>query len=212
MKKLEKILGLMFLVSLVLKFNLIVGGNSLISISLILLTLIYYPLGFAFFNDIPLKNIFKKSSYHSLTARRIIGTILLGIGFSAICMGTLFKLLNWPQANLNIIAGLVIIFIALVFSLIQFAKTKNDFYKGIFKRISIIAGFGLIMAITPTITLIKIQFRNHPAYIKAFENYLNNPNSEDLNIKLDIEYHRATYPKEEFDIYMKFEYPEYREK
>jgi hypothetical protein len=209
MKKLERLLGIIFLVAIFLKFNLIVGGNILSYASLLLLTLIYYPLGFAFFNEIPLKSVFKKSSYKGITAWKIIGTIVLGMGFSAICIGTLFKLLNWPQANLNIIAGLVTIFIVLVISLIRFAKSKNDFYKGIFNRIAIIGGFGLIMAITPELTLVKIQFRSHPSYIKAFEKHLDNPNSEDLKIRLDIEYHRATYPKEEFDIYMKFEHPEY---
>ncbi|PKP11536.1 MAG: hypothetical protein CVU09_01525 [Bacteroidetes bacterium HGW-Bacteroidetes-4] len=209
MKKLEKILGILFLVALVLKFNLIIGGNLLVYLSLVLLALIYYPLGFVFFNDIPLKKVFKKAAYKGLSGWRIIGTIFLGMAFSGICFGTLFKLVNWPDATLNLTAGLGTLFIVFIIALIHFLKSKNDLYKGLFKRMAIIGGFGLIMALTPQINLVKLQFRNHPRYIEAYEKFIRNPTDKELRIKHNIEYLRATRSQEEFELYMKLDYPGY---
>ncbi|HRZ42067.1 MAG TPA: hypothetical protein P5228_05120 [Bacteroidales bacterium] len=204
MKKLEKILGLVIIIALLLKLVLIPGGSILTVISLTILACIYYPLGFAFFNGIRLRAIFKKDSYKGVSALRIIGAIGLGMGLAAICIGILFKLQHWPGGDTNLIAGLVTTLIILIIALIKYLKSKSDYYKLIFSRIAIIGGFGLILAILPESTITKIQFRNHPDYIKAYEDYLKNPQNEELRKKEDVEYHRATMSDEEFDMYMKY--------
>ena len=206
MKKFEKIIGLVIIISLIMKLTLIPGGSILAAISLTTLACIYYPLGFAFFNDIRLSKIFKKDSYKGLTALRIIGAIGIGMGLAAICMGILFKIQHWPGADTNLISGLVTTVIILIIALIRFIKSKDNFYKRIFKRIAIIGGFGLILMFVSDLTITKIQFRNHPDYIKAYEEYIINPQDQELRKKMDIEYYRATMPKDDFEMYMKYKY------
>ena len=158
MKKLEKILGIVILISLIMKFSFIMGGDILAILSISLLTLIYYPFGFAFFNQIRLRRVFKKDSYKGISGLRIIGAIGVGMGLSPICLGILFKLQHWPGSNINIASGLVTTLIVLIIALIKFSKSKDNYYKRIFKRIAIIGGLGLLLTVLPELTLEKIQF------------------------------------------------------
>ena len=152
------------------------------------LAFLYYPFGFALFNRIGFRQIFKKKSYEGLSALRIFGSIGAGMAFSAICMGILFKIQRWAGANLMLIDGLVPTFIILIIALIKYFKTKGKFYIEILKRTAIIGALGLLFFYTSTLTIVKIRFRNHPDYIKAYEMYLNNPEDEELKQKLDNEY------------------------
>jgi len=206
MKTLEKVIGLVIIISLIMKLTLIPGGSILAVISLTTLACIYYPLGFAFFNKIRLRKIFKRDSYKGLTKFRIIGAIGIGMGLAAICIGILFKFQHWPGADTYLSSGLVTTLIILIVAMIRFIKSKDNFYKRIFKRIAIIGGFGLILTIVSDSTITKIQFRNHPDYIKVYEEYIDNPQDEELRKKMDIEYHKATMPKDEFEMYMKYQY------
>ena len=206
MRKLEKILGLVIIIAFVMKLALIPGGSILTVISLTILACIYYPLGFAFFNGIRLRQIFKKDSYKGITVLRIIEAIGVGIGLSVICIGILFKLQLWPGANTNLLTGLITTLIILIIALIRYLKSKSDYYTLIFKRIAIIGGVGLIFTFLPDLTITKIQFRNHPDYIKAYEDYLKNPQNEGLRKNMDVEYHKATMTDEEFNMYMKYQY------
>lgn len=203
MIKLEKILGIIAGIGLILKFTLIFGGGTLLTLSLSALACLYYPFGFALFNQIGFKEIFIKDSYKGLSALRVIGAIGAGTGLAAICIGILFKLQNWTGANTNLISGLVPTLIVLVIALVKYIKTKGVFYIRILKRIAIIGTLGLILFCLSNLTITKIRYRNHPEYIKAYELYLENPQNEEIRQKLHLEYCKATMSKEEYEIFLK---------
>ena len=204
MKTAEKICGLLIFVSLILKLALITGGSILFVLSILVLSLIYYPFGFAFFNQVILRRIFKKESYKGISVLRIIGAIGVGMALSAICIGTLFKIQEWPGANTNLKAGLISSILILIISIYKYLKFKALYYKRILIRLIIIGVFGLILLYTSNLNLVKIQFRNHPQYIRAYELYLNDPKDKALIKNLDIEYARATMPDEGFKLYQKY--------
>jgi len=52
---------------------------------------------------------------------------------------------------------------------------------------------------------IKIQFRNYPEFIELYEQAEKNPEDKVLKEKVDLEYHRLTMPKEEFEYYKTIE-------
>lgn len=149
MRILEKILGLLIIVSLILKLLLVPYSAILLTVILIALAIIYYPFGFAFFNEIRLREIFKKESYKGISASRIIGAIGVGIGLSILCIGILFKLNSWAYSDINLKFGLFVSFMALSVVLIKLLKVKNNFYINILKRIVIIGGLGLILLFIP---------------------------------------------------------------
>lgn len=202
MRNTEKILGLTFLAGLVMKFMLVPGAGIIITLSLLSIAIMYYFLGFALFNEIPGRAIFKKESYKGTSVLRIIGAIGAGMGISMICNGILFKLQDWPSALSSLEYGLILTSIVLVISIVKFFKTRSNFYVMIFKRIAVIGILGLILFFTPALTIVKFQFRNHPDYIKAYEQYGINPKDEMLSHKVEIEYKRATMTKQDFEKYM----------
>jgi len=63
-----------------MKLALISGGCIIAIISL----LIFYSFGFALFNDMRLRHIFKKNSYKVLTALYILGTVGVGMSLATI--------------------------------------------------------------------------------------------------------------------------------
>jgi len=203
MKTLEKVLGLLLMVGFILKLALISGSSILIVLPLLILSGIYFYLGFAFFNDIPLKVLFKKESYANISLFRILGTIGFGFSLSLITIGILFKIQLWKGANLDLLIGLVLISIITIVSLIKFLKNKDKFYNRIFARIIIIGGFGLLFLLTPEIKILKLQYRNHPRYIEAYEAYKKDPQNIELRKNLKKEYDRIKMPKEVFNNYYK---------
>ena len=206
MKKLENILLIIMLIAFVMKLSLMPGGSSITSISMVLLSLIYFPFGFAFLNKIPLQKIFKKDAYKGMTSTRIICTIGVGLSFSAICMGILFKLNSWPGSNQDLMIGLGTIAIILIIALFIKIKLKYENNSLMLRRIVILSVLGIIFLISPNLPIERIRFGNHPNYIKACEDCLNNPQNQILKEKENVEYLKATLSKENFDLYMKHYY------
>jgi hypothetical protein len=203
MRKLEIILGAIALMGLIMKFFLIPGGSALFVPALMLLATVYYLLGFALFNNIRFRGIFKKESYKGISAMHIIGAICTGFVLSVICVGILFKVQHYPGYVTYLIVGLIAVGIILIMSLLRFFKNRSPYYKQIFLRIAIWGILGLSLLVISESAMVRIQFRNHPDYIKAFEAYKANPQDEELKNKMDVEYLRATMSEEQFNYVMK---------
>ena len=203
MKILEKILGVLIILALIMKFSLIMGGSIVLVLSLLVISIIYYPLGFAFFNQIELKGIFKKVSYKGISALRIIGAICVGVSLATVCEGILFRLQRYPGGNIILMGGLICTLLVGVIALIRYLMKRSKFYIRIFIRIAIIAGFGLLLAFTSDFAIAKVQFRNHPDYLNALEKAVADPKNEELWQKVDLEHERIFLPKEDFERYEK---------
>ncbi|HOH23434.1 MAG TPA: hypothetical protein PLB61_08870, partial [Bacteroidales bacterium] len=108
------------------------------------LALLYYFLGFALFNRIGFKEIFKQESYKDISTQRIIGSIGAGWAISLICLGILFKLQHFPGSKILLIVGLIATLLVLAIALTEYKKTKEEFYIGLFGRIAVISTIGLL--------------------------------------------------------------------
>jgi len=199
MKILEKIFGILVIVSIIMKMFNVLGSGILFTLATSSLMLIYFYIGFAIFNNITFKGIFIKASYKDLSVLRIIGSIAVGMAFSTILTGILFRLQHWPGANLNLATGLILSSIILVIGLIRYLKNKDNFYRNIFLRFILIGGFGLILFFTTDFTIDKIRYRNYPDYIKAIENLQKDPNNEALKKKANYEYNKIFFTAEEME-------------
>lgn len=167
MKKAEKIIGVIALLALVMKFLLIPGSGLLTVVSLMTLSCIYCFLAFALFNDIRLRQIFKKDSYQGITPKKMIGVIGLGFALSEIVIGILFKFQSWIGSTTYLTVGLIFTLIILIVALIAYSKNKSSsFYKGIFARIIIVGGVGLITLLTPNDYLMKVLHRDNPELLE----------------------------------------------
>ena len=66
MKKFELILGTLFFIGLIMNFLMLTGGGIISVLGICILLSFYMYFSFAFFNNIHLKKIFKKESYHGI--------------------------------------------------------------------------------------------------------------------------------------------------
>lgn len=183
MKKLEKILGIIILFAIIYKFLHLPGASLLLIVSVLPLATIYY-FGFAFFNDIRLHDILKKTSYENLSTKRIFGCGIFGVLLSSVVIGILFKLQFYPGASLQLSIGLKGIGIVLIVATIYYFKHKSKTYKKIISRILIIGTIGICVYIIPSSKLVDIYYRNDPAYAELFKKVLANPNNEELQKEL----------------------------
>ncbi len=202
MRLVEKILAIGVLISLILKFNLIQGGEVFLMWSTMVLTIIYYPFGFLFFNQIRLRDIFKKVAYKHVTAFTIILSIITGIGLSTTCIGSLFKLFHFSGANEMLTVGLITIFVVSLESVVLLIRKNAMDSKFLLIRTGTIGSIGIVLLFLTEIDLVKIQFRNHPAYIKAYTEYLKNPIDEESLRKKELEYYRIILSEDEFKRYV----------
>jgi hypothetical protein len=185
-----------------MKFALVAGGDSILLLAMMTLASIYFPLGFLFFNQIRLRDVFKNSSsLKDVTASRAIFAIAAGIGLSTIVIGALFKLLNFTGANPMLFAGLSVTGVVLIFAVVLFVRNNDVNSKFILWRAGVIGAIGVVLLLTSGLAIVKFQYRNHPAYIEAYINYSNDPRNEELGRKMDLERNRIKLTAEEFKRY-----------
>lgn len=187
MKKTEITILIISIIAIALNFFLVPGGTVLAVFSISFLTTIYFYFGFALFNSIRLRNIFKKESYKGITSQRLIGSIGAGLALALTALGILFKLLSWPGSTVNLGAGLLGLLIVLIIGSIKYFNNKSKFYLPIFKRIVFFGSLGLVLVLTPKSTFINIKYRNHINYANALKNSIANPKNEELHKILDEE-------------------------
>jgi hypothetical protein len=203
MKTLEKLLVAGFVIGLILNFSLIRGGAELIFITMSSLSCIYYPLGFLLLNGIRLRDIFKKSSYNSLSAANIVFAAVAGLGLSVVCIGSLFKLLTLMGADKMLTIGLAVTAAVFILSIATMRRNKSQTSKLIIWRTSIAGIVALTLLLISNLSIIQVQYRRHPAYIEAYSKYQANPTDTALIKLKELEYHRITLTPEQFRLYEK---------
>lgn len=187
MKKAEIIILTLSIIAIGLNLLLIPGAGVLTALTLSTLSVIYMYFGFAFFNDIRLRNIFKKEAYGQIDKLRIIGAIGTGFALSLTIIGLLFKFQFWPGADYNLGAGLFGLLIVTIVGAIKYSKNKSEYYKRIFTRVALFGGLGLILILIPNSTWIEIKYRNHPAYADALKKSIAAPEDKELWEKVEVE-------------------------
>ena len=184
MKKFEIVVGVIAILSFFLKILHLPGSSILTVLSFSILAIFYY-LGFAFFNNIRLREIFKSSSYQNTNAKRIIGAVGLGFALSTIIMGALFKIQLWPGGTFQLNIGLIVTALLFIIAVFFYLRNKTEYYIRIFKRIAIIGGLGFILTLTPSSTLVDIYFRDNPEYAELLKKVLVDPDNQEVREQLE---------------------------
>ena len=196
MKKAEIIIVTLSIIALAMNLLLVPGGGVLTVLALSTLSIIYFYLGFALFNDIRLRKIFKKDSYKEISSSRILGAVGAGITLSMTTIGLMFKFQSWPGADLNLGVGLFGLLIVTIIGLTKYFKNKSDYYTRIFKRAAIFGGLGLIIMLTPETTLVEFKYRNHPEYVNALKKAMADPDNSELWDNVETERQKMNNEKE----------------
>ena len=108
------------------------------------LSLLYFYFGFALFNGIHLRQIFKTESYKGIGPWRIAVAIGAGIALSDLTVGFMLAINDYPMAGSFITFGLVLTSIMLLLASVRNAKEKSQFYRNIILRCAIFIILGVV--------------------------------------------------------------------
>ena len=149
MKKLEMILIIGAIIGLLLTLFNTPLDSLIVSGFFITLSCLYYILGFALFNNIPLRKIFKADSYKGIGTWRILTAIGTGIALSILTIGIVCSALNYPMAGTFLVVGIVLTAIIIILALTKNAQEKEQFYRNIILRCLVFLIIAIIFLLLP---------------------------------------------------------------
>lgn len=199
-----RLLSVVAWIAVIFEFFLIPGGGVLLVLSMSFLAIYYILFGFAYFNRLDFKQMVNPNTYDTIPQTRIFAGLGLGIAFGIVCTGILFKFQFWPGGDVHLRTGLILLTMFLIFNVYKYFKTKSKYNREISIRVFLFTALGFAIFSISSLTLVKTQFRNHPQYIQVYESYEEDPTDPMLIENLDLEYHRATLTKEDFENYLKY--------
>ncbi|SFT40418.1 hypothetical protein SAMN05216474_0373 [Lishizhenia tianjinensis] len=188
MRTLEKILILLFVLTLGLQFFLIAGTTLLFVLVAMLLSCIYFYLGFAVLNGVRFRSIFKKAAYEEFKGKEIAFAIGIGLSLSTLVIGILFKALQWPGAEFMLQFGLGSGLILLLAVVLFFRKNNPVFFKFNTLRIGIFGLLGIIFYFISNNTFLEIKYGEYPEYVELRKQLYNDPTNLELQQQVNDAY------------------------
>jgi hypothetical protein len=101
MKKVEITFLIFFVIGIILKPLLLVGGSTVIGLALNSLAVLYFVATIPIILNIPLKKTFSKSTYKGITHIKIIGLVAMGHIMAILTIGVLFKNTSIARYSIN---------------------------------------------------------------------------------------------------------------
>jgi len=191
MRKTENILSIIGIAFLLLNILFIFPGvNSLLILIFTILSLIYSFLGFALFNEIQFRKLFKKESYNNVSSLRILVAVAAGISLSITIIGILFKIMFWPGYYINMLFGIVCLTLIIIVILVNKFNRQSEFGNKILNRSIVFGGIAICLTFISNQKIAAIKYRNDPKYAKAMIDVMDNPNNEEYQLKLEEEQRR----------------------
>lgn len=172
----EKGLAIAFLVGLLFKYLHWPGGGLILVISLSTIAMLYCPGAFYFFSDKAIKK------------QNLALSIISGFFLATIPIGVLFKLQYWPGAQVNLLVGTVAAPIILGVTLFLKSKAADDlktYYKNMTIRTVILTTLTVLLYMTPTSTLLKMQYWDDPELARLKTLHYTHPENEEYRRQHD---------------------------
>lgn len=189
MKIFEIILLGLAVIAAVLFFIPVPGGAYLTTIVLSVLSTFYFLFGFIFFSKVEMRAVFK-GGFKDVSGATIAISIITGIALSIIITGILFKLLMFPGSANMLFTGAILAIVLIVISLVRFIRTRSASSKLTLSRLNGFFILAVVLLFTSTLSIVKFQYRNHPAYVEAYVNYTNEPENPNYQEALETEYRK----------------------
>jgi len=172
----EKLLAVLFLIGLAFRFLHWTGASTLIVISLSTISILYFPAAFYFFCDKVIKR------------QNLPLSIVSGLFLSLIPLGILYKIMYWQGGHFFLLIGTVTVPIFLAITYLLKSKTKDDlktYYKNLILRTGILTALTILFYLTPTSTLLKVQYWDDPELARLKISYFANPDNMEHKKQLD---------------------------
>lgn len=118
-------------------------GGFLCTLTFLILALFYLLFGFLLFNNIPIRQIFKRAAYANVHWGRIIFSVLSGFILSLGTISLLFGVLRWEgRAIILLETGIFLLILGAIGQIMNLVR-PGMFYRGIMLR----AGIGAMLTL-----------------------------------------------------------------
>ncbi|MBL0072424.1 MAG: hypothetical protein IPP34_11710 [Bacteroidetes bacterium] len=168
--KTEKVLIVLAIIGICFKFLHWEGGGLILILSLMALSVIYFPGGFYFFSD------------KSVKRQNIPLSIISGFFLAIAPVGVLFKFQYWEGKTVMLLVSVISSIIIFSIALILKSKATDElkvYYKNMLLRTAIITVVTIMVSLVPSETLIKIQYSDDPELARLKTLHYLNPDNEE---------------------------------
>lgn len=183
MRIIEIVLAVIMILAMLMRVNHIPGGIFIFMLAAQLLSMLYF-LSFLLLNGIRARDMFKREAYADVTAGKMGLAVLVGLGLSAVIIGSLFKLMFWPGAAIMLTSSLVYTGVFTAIAVMYYLSSKQAYNMRLFKRVFVIGGLALLLFFTHTNTLVDLFHGNQPEYAALYKKVLADPDNEELRTQL----------------------------
>ena len=184
MKKAEIILIVLMVLGIIMKFLHYPFSSLIFLLAASSLATVYFYFGFALFNGVRMRNMFKKVSYQEIGVKKILFAVGAGLALSVLLIGILFKLQHWPAADMQLMLGFYSSLLLLTIALVFFLRSKANLFKGIMLRCLLFCSIGAVLVFTTPKTLLSWQYPDHPEYVEACIQLAEDPTNLELQHKV----------------------------
>lgn len=189
MKKflIEFVIGILILISFFSIVSGNIGGEEMLTLFAVLLSVFYFPFGFFYLNSIPLLKIFSKKAYRNISVVRGIGSIAAGILLFTATFAIIFRLRILPGANEMLTIAIPMMLLLTVISTVKFAmNVKTVFYRSMLIRSVFYLIFTFILYFISNLSMAKFYHSDKPDYIDAMIKADKDPSPENREKAMEI--------------------------
>src|SRR5690606_37881527 len=195
MNRTESVIFYVSVSMLILSFFIDFPGITALTVfSFVILSLMYFFLGFALFNNIGLRRLIKKQTFLDISSLRILGGVGAGFSLSLLLIGILFKVMFWPGSYTNLLIGTLLTCLVLLITLLKSRTTGFTHYSKLIIRSIVLLIVGIPLLFISNQQIASIKYRQDPQYRNALINVMNEPENEqfqkelrDININREAE-------------------------
>jgi hypothetical protein len=167
MRKIEIVLVVLTMVSVVVSLFLVPGADVFAVLAFSALAFFYLYLGFALFNGISLRGLFKRDSYKGVSLARISAATCVGMALSISIIGMCFRVYEWPGSLIFFKYGFGGLVIAAILCIVKYRKSRSLFYRRTIKRIVVVGFISIVLFAIPKTTWNVLKYQKSAEFVKS---------------------------------------------
>lgn len=186
MRIVEIVAGILSLVGLGMLLLSVAGGGIVMAVGLVLLTVLYLPMGVVFFNSSQAEASLNTHTRTKAPAKRLVGIVAIGFALGLTLVGAGMKLLLFEGGEIVLLSGIVLTAFMLVNALFYFFRSKLTSYSRILKRIVIVGLLGAVVYVTPQARVVDLHHADNPEYAALLKKHFEDPTDQDVEQQLKL--------------------------
>ena len=181
MRILEKVLIVLMLAAIVMRFLMLPFSLVLFVLSAMGLSTLYFSMSTFLINHVRLRDLTKRSTFSDIRSKELVLGALVGLSLAVIIVGILFKWMAWPNGNVQLLVGCIS---AIIITIVSLLIAKKSFNLSLVSRVIPCVLLGLILYSFSTYQISKWVMNDYPEIVKAYENLEKDPLNTEFKLEM----------------------------